>query len=244
MIEEGDNEGIELDDIEECSYNSDAFEVLPRQTRHGSSPNQLIENADRVRIVLRLLFDHVIDTDDLKSEHVNEKLYRIVDKHLKALIWPDNGDQAAYAMLYKNYRGKDSPPKVPEGQHDNEKASTYQDIVNFLFFQYDDSEYSQDHREACRQAFDGEEVDEYRQLSDVNSGEYLVLTDDEADEQARDQNKGILDEITDIPDNLREYFDLERFLDDCISQDGRGHTLASYDGEENEHDDLYIYRTN
>jgi hypothetical protein len=34
------------------------------------------------------------------------------------------------------------------------------------------------------------------------------------------------------------------FADEAISADGRGHFLSGYDGNENEQDGFYIYRTN
>ena len=37
---------------------------------------------------------------------------------------------------------------------------------------------------------------------------------------------------------------LEGFVEDAISADGRGHFLSSYDGEENEEGDFFIYRIN
>lgn len=37
---------------------------------------------------------------------------------------------------------------------------------------------------------------------------------------------------------------IDGFVDDAISTDGRGHFLSGYDGEENEQDGFYIYRTN
>lgn len=37
---------------------------------------------------------------------------------------------------------------------------------------------------------------------------------------------------------------LESFAESAISADGRGHFLSSYDGEENEEGDFFIYRTN
>ena len=37
---------------------------------------------------------------------------------------------------------------------------------------------------------------------------------------------------------------IDRFIDDAIGADGRGHFLSGYDGEENEQDGFYIYRTN
>ena len=38
--------------------------------------------------------------------------------------------------------------------------------------------------------------------------------------------------------------DMDEFVSDAISADGRGHFLAGYDGEENEQDEYFIYRTN
>jgi hypothetical protein len=38
--------------------------------------------------------------------------------------------------------------------------------------------------------------------------------------------------------------DIDEFIQDAIDSDGRGHFINSYDGEENEHGEYYIYRTN
>lgn len=38
--------------------------------------------------------------------------------------------------------------------------------------------------------------------------------------------------------------DMQDFIDDAIAEDGRGHFLSYYNGEENEQDGFYIYRTN
>lgn len=38
--------------------------------------------------------------------------------------------------------------------------------------------------------------------------------------------------------------DLQQFIVDAIDADGRGHYIASYDGEEHESGEFYIYRTN
>ena len=52
----------------------------------------------------------------------------------------------------------------------------------------------------------------------------------------------------DNPDSMARYIDRDAFIQGAIDSDGRGHGLASYDGEENEvtFDDewYYIYRTN
>lgn len=97
----------------------------------------------------------------------------------------------------------------------------------------------------------------------INNGDYLVLTDDEADKLAKEY---ILDtawafryeflcahsdaiaeipkkEYEDMAGKLCESFnkavlamidDKEHFVKDAILSDGRGHFLSQYDGEENE----------
>lgn len=104
--------------------------------------------------------------------------------------------------------------------------------------------------------------------------EYLVLTDEEADDAATerikesawafnknfiianssvlDYDKGsedILDAIQEKCEDgndaiLRLIDDFDIFVEDAISSDGRGHFLSPYDGNENEVDEYFIYRTN
>lgn len=76
----------------------------------------------------------------------------------------------------------------------------------------------------------------------LGSKQYAVGTDNEAD-SAWDQSLdsylddcGILDSF---PENLRGYFDREAWKNDA-RMDGRGHFLASYDGDEIELDDGYV----
>ncbi len=108
-------------------------------------------------------------------------------------------------------------------------------------------------------------------------GEYLVCTDEEADERCKNYILDTLwafntsyimnyiDTHTDYDDNnlrkclvaIQELCEdsnylikllvgnrLGEFIDDAISTDSRGHYLASYDGEEIEEGDYFIYRTN
>ncbi len=101
--------------------------------------------------------------------------------------------------------------------------------------------------------------------------EYLVLTDDEADDKARDYIADLLwafnasflasetgfDEIIftalqskceGANDSFRSLVDkscgLDSFAESAVSADGRGHFLAQYDGDENESGKFFIYRTN
>lgn len=79
--------------------------------------------------------------------------------------------------------------------------------------------------------------------------EYLVLTDDEADERFEDELETYIEDCIwpEIPNYLREYFDKERWKEDARC-DGRGRSLAHHDGEENDwysdycSERYYIYR--
>ena len=102
--------------------------------------------------------------------------------------------------------------------------------------------------------------------------EYLVLTDDEADQRVTEYitesvwafNASFLSEFTELPEEVfialsdkcedandailaiieRCKGGIETFSSMAVSADGRGHFMSSYDGEENESGDFYIYRTN
>lgn len=89
------------------------------------------------------------------------------------------------------------------------------------------------------------EVEAYEEYS----SDYLVLTDEEADERWDESMDIYIEEciLPELPKNLRYYFDSEKWKKDA-SFDGRGHYLASYDGEEHEEEvngtTYYIYRIN
>lgn len=122
-------------------------------------------------------------------------------------------------------------------------------LVKFLEGQTDDREPLEDR------------ITEARDL--IDCGDYLVLTDEEADEKAKeyildsvwafnyDFLCGHSDAISNIPksdyekiaSNLCESFnkaviamidDIDYFISDAIATDSRGHFLSPYDGQENE----------
>lgn len=107
-------------------------------------------------------------------------------------------------------------------------------------------EYMQEYRDL----YDGKEIEDIRKEVEVSDGEYLVLTDYEADEKFEEYCRSYIDDCMEIPENMKSYFNEEKFIQDVRDQDGRGNSLASYDSEENEIKDpdsdewFYIYRTN
>lgn len=67
------------------------------------------------------------------------------------------------------------------------------------------------------------------------SGEYLVLTDSEADQRASESLDSYIEDMThDWPETAKDYFDAERWKRDALLSDGRGHVIASYDSNEGE----------
>jgi hypothetical protein len=83
----------------------------------------------------------------------------------------------------------------------------------------------------------------------IEDGDYLVYTDDEADEAQIESIQNYINDciLPELPEMYQQYFDSDRFIEDA-KYDGRGHTLSSYDGQENEENvnetDFYIYRIN
>jgi hypothetical protein len=86
-------------------------------------------------------------------------------------------------------------------------------------------------------------------LFEYGNQEYLVCTDDEADELWNESLDSYLEDCVypTLPDNMINYFDDEAWKRDA-KFDGRGHSLSSYDGNEYEEnvkgETFYIYRTN
>ena len=83
----------------------------------------------------------------------------------------------------------------------------------------------------------------------IDSEEYWVLTDDEADEKAELEVEYYLeDALSQIPSHLQQYFDDDKYISDYIS-DGRGYLLDTYNGSEDSitldnGSVFYIYRRN
>jgi hypothetical protein len=91
------------------------------------------------------------------------------------------------------------------------------------------------------------EIEEYS--SDNYNNDYLVLTDSEADDKWEESLNNYLEECIypELIGNLSNYFDDEKWKKDA-RYDGRGHSLATYDGNEYEESvngtTYYIFRIN
>lgn len=88
----------------------------------------------------------------------------------------------------------------------------------------------------------------------ANGDEYLVLSDAEADDRWDNELEDYIDQciLPELHSQWHNYFDRERWKRDARF-DGRGHSLAHYDGEEHEEtvevnetacQDFYLYQIN
>ncbi len=130
--------------------------------------------------------------------------------------------------------------------------------------------------EANFEVFCSNNYTEVEELEADDNGDYLVLTDDEADEKAAEYikdslwafNASFIIDHSKLPYEAEEMVknyqadkcesanesiealieDMDEFISDAISADGRGHFMSSYDGNENEEEvggeTFYIYRLN
>ena len=105
---------------------------------------------------------------------------------------------------------------------------------------------------------------------EADGNEYLVCSDEEADDRAGDYikdslwafNAGFIIDHSELPYEATDMItgfqgakcedandtiaaliaDMDEFIEDAICSDGRGHFLNGYDGEEYEEDGFYIYQ--
>ena len=101
----------------------------------------------------------------------------------------------------------------------------------------------------CEDPSDGPNVEVDGDRVTVGRREYLVLTDSEADAAWDSELERYIEDciLPEIPEMYRGYFDEDKWKADA-RVDGRGHSLAGYDGEECEAringTDYFIYRQN
>lgn len=232
--------GIDADSIESSGDNE--YVVDSRPTKRGTSP---AEAKGKVALLREALGKITAERDAQKwnRDDINRFGYNKISAWLR----------------------EDCPEMLERGIHD---------VLNTLYFvsrDTDNEAHAVAHRDTIREAFDGVEIQDRRTDEQTDSGTYLVLTDAEADERTAEYiadslwafNSDFLAGETELPaeafaalsekcesgnDGIRKMVEatcgLKHFCADAAAADGRGHFLASYDNEEHEAGEYYIYRTN
>jgi len=111
----------------------------------------------------------------------------------------------------------------------------------------DDIDYEDEFDDVIKYCdIDMDDLDRYNSFSYGNM-EYLCLNENEADDAEDERLESYIDDCLEIPEDIMCYFDREKWKRDA-RMDGRGHLLASYDGNEHEVEVngewLFIYRQN
>jgi len=180
----------------------------------------------------------------------------LVEKFIEAYVWTDKQDRRAnyknratqisqmllkYEEIQAHLKNIHAYNTLVAKLSDNTEASEMlkigiHDVVNTLYFVCPDSlEYnagrSDDHRLSVIEAWDGKEVIDRRKPYQTNNGEYLVLTNHEADKEREEILDCLLDDPGVVEGSNSKYFDRKAWKRDA-RQDGRGHIIAGYDSEE------------
>lgn len=233
-------EFLELDEydiVTRCGH--DSFEINPRTGRHGENPQWFLDTVAELKLQLVAGgFPEGGAQDDLYSLAVDGMVHNY--KH-----------DLTECYNYWKWFVSDSPAHK---------------LINSLYFLLQGGDNSP-HYQMLVQAFNGDPVTDIRRRYQTNDGEYLMLTDSEADEVAADYiresveyfNPSFIAGITGIRQIIvQAVADTEsneamtvligdkigEFIKQAIAADGRGHFIAAYDGDENERGNYYIYRVN
>lgn len=207
--------------------------VCPTQVRHGTSPTQILSDIEHL---LAYCTEHRLDI----SHHLSKPMWEL----------PVADRKDTYALFERVVKGHFYPATVPDGlaqreamkvPHDNEKAVAYQRLVNLWYHLLNPDPAAAYHAMLQEAWLTGALPKEQRNPLPSNSGEYLVLADEEADTLWDEQLESYAEDCLEIPENIRPYFDMEKWKEDA-RHDGRGHSLSFYNGEEHEALDYFIFR--
>jgi hypothetical protein len=227
----------------------DNFYHNQHQVRRGTTPEQAVAVCDKLRKALFLAVEYasarvitfipgqeevcatpfrLVDLADLSVQDLRLAAYGVALDDQSVLV--DDMVWATYDNLVKLLEAcPESAKMLKDGVHD---------VVNTLYFlcpETDDHDHAKDHRDSLREAWDGQKVVDRSKLEWTQSGEYMLLTDDEADIKWKECLESYLEEcvLAELPETAQMYFDRDRWMDDA-KVDGRGHSISSYDGCEHE----------
>jgi len=241
---------VDPDEIVQCRYDENSFEVSPRMRRLGTGPKEVKASAALLHSALNEIgLSAMQNRQDLlmlgctmmngmlhDPEYTKDRL----DK-LNHGVFATIEASLAHDCLLREFKTNPVTAELLNiGTHD---------LSNTLFHIIQGPE---EERWAGVQplidAFNGKEIEDWRKPQHVDDGQYLVLTDSEADTRAEEYYDSYIDDALDVPPMMENYFDRERWVSDCMLSDGRASALATYDSEETEvlidREWYYIYRTN
>ena len=212
----------EDDTVEESTYDDSVFIINSRKVKRGTSTETY------KKIIAE--FKKLLSKQDIKeitafinltwtSKDTRDKLYYKIEKKLKKKKGTPEYDYVDKECLY---------------------------ISNVLYHLLDkeDKEFLKSYREAW---FDKKIIDR-REYSDEEDGEYMVLTEDEAQQKCEDYLIDDDEMWKMAVEGGHTRLGIDEWAEQVINIDGYGHILSSYDGSEEyvtvDGKDYIIFRTN
>lgn len=239
---------------------SDYFTVNERIVKRGKTPEQFQQVADDFR---SLLNDEMRDTvteailngckkvkvkvdDEEKEKLLSDIAYTKVSEYLEPMAEKAEKRKEQLARLDMQ-TWKPPIKETPEDIYNRLKQDNMY-VVNVLYHLVKpDDNYNQSYCDSLRRAWLGQPVSDTRTDETTYDGEYLVLTDDEADAWEEEGLRSLFSDMTgDVQGFISNYLDVDKFVEDHSGN--RGENINGYDGNEEEVEfegtTYYIYRNN
>jgi len=208
--------------------------------------------------------EYLITTDDGADEYAYERVDNLIDdigfEGFNPGFMEEHIDANAVADYFEDWfydDVNDRPEEVLDEDDDKELTEEGKDRVESL------EEEIGEFREQLDDTDDDTEIEELESsIEELEETIEDIMDDvhyyDYTNEAKENYVESMMDEVRDDPvswlrdygmdDRMDDFIDREEFIDDVIIADGRGHTISSYDGEENEieynNEWYYIYRMN
>lgn len=227
------------DKLEQSSYTDNEYTVNERKVKRGYSPKEYMQIIADLKLLLT------------KSEK------SAISRKVKSLTTGKAVNKKHSNDLYHKISSALSERKAsqtPEQQAaDDRLVKNHLYVVNTLYSLFDrqaDYDRESEYINSLRQAWQGITPKNTRENAIENDGEYLVLTDDEADTTYDEALDNYIDEciLPEMPEMAQNYFDYDACKRDLQINSSRGDTLNRYDGTEEyitvNGTDYFIYRTN
>ena len=207
--------------------------------------------------------EYAVGDDEAADEAAYERTKSLIDDigyegfSPSFMEWHVDGDSVADYMEDWFYDDMEDSPEDYLDEDDREiskEAENNLDLLDELIGEFNEELEETDNK------IDEEEL--LAKIEDLEIEKQDISDDDDNwdyTQEAKDRYvERRMDEVRDDPmdalrnfgmeDRVADFIDEDGFIEDAISTDGRGHTLSSYDGHENEitfNDEwYYIYRTN
>jgi len=216
--------------------NDNYFVINPRMVLRGESPEQYKKTIDNLKKILTKeeikLIDNYIKRKKA-NEKVNDKIYYSIQKRTDKFYW-------------RGKIKKSVPTEIKEVLEYFKSQGCCSGLNNTIYHLL--SKDKQDYVMCYECAWKNKPIPNIQEWREEDDGEYRVLTDSEADWEAREYLEDDEYNWKCAVESDNTTLGFRDWVDYVLDMDGRANILSSYDGCEDyetiDEIDYYIYRTN